>query len=199
MIAKAVRLYNDSYVFPNRYRVLTEQLSEYLLSSTKVLDVGSSNGKLADTLIKANSKLQITGVDTHVLSPQYIHIDSYDGKHLPYQDNAFDTAMVIDVLHHDEEIEKVLIEVMRVTTRYILIKDHYFNNIFERAGLYFADFLGNAPYGIKLPYNYLNQTQWDHLFQKLKLKVVAKKKFRYSPTDITKNVIYFLEKTTGTI
>ena len=194
MVYQILRLVNGKVLFPIRYKFLANKLSSYLKNSSKIIDVGSSNGKLSYLLIQKKPHLDITGIDTHILSQQYIHIDQYDGKHLPYADGAFDTAMVIDVLHHDDFVENLVREITRVSSKYVLIKDHFYESSTQFKMLKIADRIGNAPYGINLPFNYLTMDEWHTLFKKLHLKIIKHETFYYAPIDITNNVIFLLEK-----
>jgi hypothetical protein len=101
--------------------------------------------------------------------------------------------MIIDVLHHDLNPEQVVKEACRVSRRSILIKDHYFNHGLDVFGLKVMDYIGNAPYGIRLPYNYLNDAAWRTIFSNLNLKIVSEAKFRYNLIDPCRHVIFKLE------
>jgi hypothetical protein len=60
-------------------------------------------------------------------------------------------------------------------------------------GLKVMDYIGNAPYGIRLPYNYLNDAAWRTIFSNLNLKIVSEAKFRYNLIDPCRHVIFKLE------
>ncbi len=194
MIFTLLRLYNSLLVFPLRYIFLTHKLGKYLINSKKIIDVGSSNGRLAHSLMNAHPQLNIQGIDTVVLSQKYIPVQKYDGKHIPFKKNWFDTALIVDVLHHDKNIFSLLKEILRVTTTYLVIKDHYYETPEEFEALKKADWAGNAPYGIELPYNYLTLNEWNSLFKQLHLKILKQETFSYTPFDKTKNIIFLLKK-----
>lgn len=68
--------------------------------------------------------------------------------------------MFVDVLHHTVNIEGLLKEAQRVTSRYVLIKDHLCETKFDKYILSFMDWIGNRPYGVHLPYNYQSKQDW---------------------------------------
>ncbi|MFH1712795.1 MAG: methyltransferase domain-containing protein [Candidatus Jacksonbacteria bacterium] len=93
------------------------------------------------------------GTDVHIQPKTFIPIIQYDGKKLPFPDESFDAVILVDVLHHDEHPEIILEEAKRVAKKFILVKDHYWENNLDFQLIKFADYFGNKPYGIKLPYN----------------------------------------------
>jgi hypothetical protein len=86
--------------------------------------------------------------------------------------------MFVDVLHHlpcRENIKDLLAEAMRVSGKYILIKDHCYKNSFDYNLLKFMDRTGNKPHGVALEYNYLKENEWEMIFDDLGLITVKKK------------------------
>ena len=65
----------------------------------------------------------------------------------------------------------ILKEAKRVARKSILIKDHTRNGLFARSTLRFMDWVGNAGYGVALPYNYLSYEEWQQMFSALDLEV----------------------------
>ena len=187
-------LLDEKILFPIRRRGLVSCLSGYLKDSKEVLDLGSSDGRLANEFLKIYPNIKFLGVDTHVLDKTYIPIMKYDGKNIPYPDNSFDCVMIIDVLHHDLNPEVILREAKRVSRKYVLIKDHYWDTKIDFQVLKFADYIGNAPYGVVLPYNYLKLSSWENLIKDVELKIVERKFFKFSKLEPAKHVVFFLEK-----
>ncbi len=56
-----------------------------------------------------------------------------------------------------------------------------------------ADYLGNKPYGVNLPYNYLKISGWQKVFENLQATVVKTEKFRFVLLDPCKQVIFSLD------
>lgn len=191
---KVMKVFCEKIAFPLRWRYLVRHLSPHLKKSKKVLDLGASCGRVANELSKKNNNINFEGVDIHVQEKTFIPIKKYDGRNIPYPDNSFDCVMIIDVLHHDTDPEKIIQEAKRVSKKYILIKDHYWKTKLDFKLLKYADYIGNAPYGVSLPYNYLKVSDWKKIFENLELEIKKSKLFRYNFLDPCKHAIYLLEK-----
>ena len=63
-------------------------------------------------------------------------------------------------------------EIVRVTDKYIIVKDHIRSNFLSYLKLKFMDDVGNGYIGVNCPYNYLTKKQWEQLFKENNLKVV---------------------------
>src|SRR6476620_9526499 len=157
-------------VFARRLRVLSSAISEVLAEGAQVLDVGCGSGELASALIAIKPGLQVEGVDVLVRPNTAIPVRKYDGEHLPFPDQAFDYAMLVDVLHHTDDPASLLAEVSRVA-RHVVIKDHYRNGFLAGLRLRIMDWVGNAPHGVRLPYNYLSRDEWAALWRAAGLRI----------------------------
>lgn len=190
----AIRALNENVFFPYRYAELTERLKPHLADVTSVLDVGASCGRLARRLKDATG-CHIVGIDVCLQPHTQIKVLRYDGRTFPFPDDSFDCVMMVDMLHHSMDIAQMLREACRVARRYVLIKDHYSGTPLHLAGLRLADYLGNAPYGVALPYNYLRPKEWAELFDRHGLTVVSTDDFRLHPLDPCKHMVIKLQVT----
>jgi len=140
MFVQISRLLNERVMSPWRWEYLVKHLSPYLSNSQKILDVGAGDGGLSNELLKQLHNIDITGVDVYPQTKTFLPIiHQYNGKVLPFPDNTFDTVMIIDVLHHDKHPERILREARRVSKRLVLIKDHYWTNVFDFSLLKWAE------------------------------------------------------------
>jgi len=103
----------------------------------------------------------------------------------------------IPILLVDQTIEFAVYQhfVQTMDKKYILIKDHYWTNSIDFSLLKWTDYLGNASYGVNLPYNYLTMIGWKKLFETNNLHIIEQKMFRYNVFDPCRHVIFLLEKT----
>jgi len=97
----------------------------------------------------------------------------YDGRTLPFADSAFDTVIVVDVLHHADDPARLLGEAARVTRGPILIKDHTSDRFLAVPTLRLMDRVGNARHGVALPYRYWRRQTWLDNFSALGLEVTS--------------------------
>ena len=89
------------------------EITRFLSSGEKVLDVGCGNGFIAHHL---NSLLgnRVVGLDVSASTIAQIDYLPFDGQHFPLADNSFDAVLLCYVLHHAQDSAKVLTEVHRV-------------------------------------------------------------------------------------
>lgn len=129
------------------------------------LDIGCGDGALSNQIELLAPNVRLTGTDVLARPDALIPVIEYNGTRLSFPDKSFDFCMLVDVLHHTPEARIVLKEACRVTRQFVLIKDHYCENHFDRLTLRFMDWVGNRAYGVALPYNYLSKAQWRSSFQ----------------------------------
>jgi SAM-dependent methyltransferase len=156
-------------VHTRRIRVLAGHIAPHLAPGASVLDIGSGDGQLAALLMSRRPDVRIRGVDVLVRGNAAIPTDRYDGLRLPHGDLAFDAALLVDVLHHADDPFALLREAVRVA-RVVVVKDHTRDGILAGATLRFMDHVGNARYGVPLPYNYWSWREWTEAFANLGLE-----------------------------
>ncbi len=187
-------LIHSKLLIKYRNKMLLKLIYKDLIDSSSILSVGCGTGFIESYILSRNKKIKIDGIDVIVPKNTYIKVKKYDGKKMPFKSNSFDVVMFLDVLHHTNNIEGLISEAKRVAKKTILIKDHYYKNKFDHFLLRVADYIGNKGWGISLDYNYLKEVEWRKLIERLNLKIVKFKKFRYNPVHPTKNVILKLDK-----
>ncbi len=159
---------HDKLVFGRRVRRLAAVISERLPNGARVLDVGCGSGDLAVLIMQKRPDVVIEGIDVLVRPNTAIPVHAFDGACIPFADNAFDAAIVVDVLHHTDDPEAVLAEIARIASM-VIIKDHLRDGIAANTTLRFMDWVGNAAHGVRLPYNYLSRKEWTNIWRTLDL------------------------------
>jgi SAM-dependent methyltransferase len=162
---------HERLVYGRRIEVLARHLSELLPRDATVLDVGSGDGLLAKRVEAGRSDLRMLGVDVLVRARTHIPVRQFDGILLPFADRAFDVVMMVDVLHHAEDQDALLREVIRVAKRAVVIKDHTADGFLARPTLRFMDWVGNARHGVSLPYAYWSGSRWQSEFRARHIRV----------------------------
>jgi SAM-dependent methyltransferase len=176
-----------------RHRYLVDILTPYLETYRNVLDLGAASGLLAEKLQRNIPGLSIIGADVLPESRPCVPMVAGDGKRLPFATGAFDCVMMVDVLHHDEDPQALLAEAKRVSRGNILVKDQYWENRLDLVLLRWADYIGNKPYGVRLPYTFLSLASWHELVVLTGLEAVRSARFRFNALDPCKNIILELE------
>jgi SAM-dependent methyltransferase len=162
---------HDKAVFKRRIQVLAQALADFLPKNARVLDVGCGSGTLAKVIMTLRPDVTIEGIDVLVRPNTEIPVTEFDGNTIPWPDQHFDVALIVDVLHHTDDPVRVMAEARRVTKRGIVVKDHFRDGLFAGGTLRFMDWFGNAAHGVRLPYNYLSNAEWRKAWKKLGLRV----------------------------
>jgi SAM-dependent methyltransferase len=160
---------HTKHVFPRRKRVLVGHLAALMPQSAGVLDVGCGDGSLAAGLVAERPDITIRGIDVLARQETAIPVTLFDGKRIPFDDASQDVVMFVDVLHHTHDPMVLLQEANRVSRRWIVVKDHFRDGFLANETLRFMDWVGNARYGVALPYNYWSSQQWSEGFRRLEL------------------------------
>ena len=152
---------------------LVRLVSRYINKKDKILDVGCGACDVAKSLV--DSGFDVTALDVKNLS---IHKDItpvvYGGEKMPFDNDSFDVAFLITVLHHLKEPEKLLRETKRVSKRIIIIEDIYESN-FQKLLTYLMDSLTNFEF-IGHPHSNKSDKEWKKEFKKQGLKLLDSKK-----------------------
>ena len=164
---------HEAYVYGRRIRRLTEILSSLVPPGCSLLDVGCGDGKLARGLLEKRPDVKIEGVDVTVRKKTWLPVKLFDGTNLPYPASSFDGVMLIDVLHHTLDPLPLLREALRVSRRWLIVKDHLLQGTAAAMRLRLMDRVGNARHGIPTPYNYLEPAEWVGLRESLQMKVAT--------------------------
>ena len=139
---------------------IAAKLGPLLPKTARVLDVGCGDGQLAARILEARPDVQIVGIDVLARPRAFIPVQLFDGQKIPFDDRSFDAVIFVDVLHHTDDPSVLLHEARRVSRNVVLIKDHYSDGASAPLTLRVMDWVGNAPHGIRLPYNYWTRSQW---------------------------------------
>jgi SAM-dependent methyltransferase len=143
-----------------RIRKLCGVLAVSIPQNDRVLDVGCGDGFLDFCILRERPDLVITGLDVLLREKTHIPVEMYDGHYLPHADSSFDTVMFVDVLHHSDATEHLLLEAIRLTRKTIIIKDHLKNGVLAGPTLRLMDNIGNRRFKVGLSYNYWPRNKW---------------------------------------
>ncbi|MBV9573304.1 MAG: class I SAM-dependent methyltransferase [Acidobacteriales bacterium] len=156
-------------VLGRRGNILSDWFARIIPHGASLLDVGCGSGQIAALLHSKRPDISVRGIDVLPRTETYIPVDLFDGAHIPFAAMGFDVVLLSDVLHHTSDPEVLLREATRVARYGVLIKDHYRKGIAARARLRFMDWVGNARFGVSLPYNYWTEAQWQAAWTELGL------------------------------
>ena len=157
---------HDKYVFQRRIQVIANEICKAIPAPLNILDIGCGDGNISQLVMHQKQGITYQGIDIMARPKCAIPFQVYDGINIPATDGQYHAAQFIDVLHHvpDEYFMNLLKETCRVTEKYIVIKDHLWQNAFDYLTLKFMDWVGNAPYGVKVIYNFKTEKFWNNAF-----------------------------------
>ena len=157
------------------YRLARCRVKEKLVEITPtlalhdhVLDVGSGNCVLCQQLRRRG--YDIVPVDIDDLSfVRDTHPVVYNGERLPFEDDSFDVALVVTVLHHTRDPDALLAEAKRVAKRVVVIEEVY-RNCLEKYVTYSIDSLFNLEF-LHHPHSNRTDRRWRYAFEGMGLRV----------------------------
>lgn len=171
MLTSAIGKAHESLVFDRRVKVLIESIGALVPSGSKLLDVGTGDGQIAKAIGEQQDNVDVTGIDIMVRKKTHIPVEVFDGTTMPYDDNSVDVVTFVDVLHHTDDPSVLINEASRVARKAVIIKDHLSETSLDHWTLRLMDWVGNAPHGVVLPYNYAPKADWTRWFGTASLDV----------------------------
>ena len=166
----AVGSLHDSLVMTRRVEVLASWFARLAPKNARILDVGCGDGLLSAALGSKRPDLTLRGIDVLPRDRTHIPVEMFDGTRIPFDDASYDSVLFSDVLHHTNDPSVLLREARRVASRCVLIKDHFREGVAAYQRLRFMDWVGNARFGVALPYNYWTENQWKTAWREIGMK-----------------------------
>ncbi len=151
-------------IYRARRDALVRAIVPHLKPGDRVLDIGCGNGTLGQAIMADKACPQgvvVEGLERFARGGEPITVHKYDGVRAPFDDKSYDVVIVADVLHHEEQPDRLIAECTRLSRRLVIIKDHQVAGPLAQQRISFIDWAANAPYGVKCLYRYNTKQQWD--------------------------------------
>jgi ubiquinone/menaquinone biosynthesis C-methylase UbiE len=177
MLKSALRAVHGP-IYAKRVAVLADMIVSHLRVGNKVLDIGCGSGMLGKAILgHANCPAGISyvGVEKHKRGHEPIEVVELTNDTLPFGDGEFDAVVVADVLHHENDEGFLFDEAVRVSRRYVIVKDHKVSGFMAQWRVSFLDWAANDPYSVECTYRYHTLEEWRSLFRERALKLVEEK------------------------
>ena len=140
----------------------------WLPDDQTLLEIGSGPGSVLAEFRAAG--YSVDGLDIHDSSyDETLTPTLYDGGVMPFTDGAYDTALLLTVLHHTPDPEAILTEAARVARRVIVIED-VFESAWQRKYTKVADSITNLEF-FGHPHTNRSDQQWRATFERLGLRL----------------------------
>lgn len=163
--------------------------SPWVSAEDRLLEVGSGPGSVLFEFRKAG--LHVDAIDvTDTSYSASLTPTLYDGRHMPYSNDAYDTAVLLTVLHHTPEPDEILRETARVAKRVIVLEDVY-DGAWQRKYTKVADSITNLEF-FGHPHSNRSDAEWRESFSRLNLKVLHAEVHPFAA--FFKQALYVVEK-----
>lgn len=156
-------------------RKKVEWFKSYLNQDDRILEIGSGMGSVVAELRNRGYQVNAVDIQDTSIKPDLMP-DIYSGDHLPYADEAFDVCLLLTVLHHCPDPDKVLFEAARVGQLVIVVEDIYVTR-WQKKLTHWLDSLLNWEFHGH-PHSNRNDKQWRNSFKELDLQVIYASKQR---------------------
>jgi len=176
-------------ILQSRAKSLGEKIIPHLQQDELILDIGSANCTVAESLIRQNLKVfpldirDYSIVDT--LSPII-----YDGEKMPFKDDQFDVSLILFVLHHTFDPTKLLVEAKRVSKKILVFEDVIISPL-HKTLTSAADMIVNLEF-YNQPHTNKRDDEWQNIFCELGFRVLHREYKNYGL--VFKHALYVLEK-----
>ena len=164
------------------------RLQKHLKFLDQHIEIGSGTGSVLSVMRKQN--YYVDGLD---FADNSFHEDLkpsvYNGRKMPFGKAAYDTALLLTVLHYTDDPEAVLREAGRIANRVVIIENVYVRREMEWLTRAFCSLM-NFEF-IDHPHNNRTHAEWLETFEKMGLKLWHKSTHRVG--GIFKQAIYVLK------
>lgn len=172
----------------NRAKFLISFFDTYLPEKSTLIDVGAGVGNISRQLMAAGHK--VTPLDIKNLSMvKNLQPIIYDGRQIPYKQNAYDVGLLITVLHHVPNFEQVFDETVRVSKRIIIIEDVYKSRLGKWLTFFFDSLINLEFRGH--PHNNKTDEEWRVFFKDKNITLIAEDSM--GSYCVFKHKVYILE------
>lgn len=151
---------------PTREEMIVEKIAPYLDASQTVLEIGAGNGLTAE-MLQYHTSAQFTLLDVVDYNRSRLPLKLYDGKTLPFEENVFDVALLVFVLHHTPDPCTILREALRVTRRGVLVMENDTRGAIKRLATLGLDNIEPLRRGSPRCYFTKSADEWQTLFQEI--------------------------------
>ncbi|MEL6567358.1 MAG: class I SAM-dependent methyltransferase [Pseudomonadota bacterium] len=155
-----------------------EWFAPFVSTTDQMIEIGSGPGSVQAVLGEAGySALPLDIADSSFDNRFRPHL--YDGRRMPFDDGAFDAALLLTMLHHTPDPDAILREAARIARRLILVEDVH-EGALQRYLTYGADSLVNLEF-FGHPHTNRDDDGWRATFEDHGLRLVHADQKPYGP------------------
>jgi len=163
-------------------------IAPYLAQDAKIIDIGSGPGSLLYVMRRAGYNIGGLDIRDSAYNPT-LKAQIYDGINMPYDDKAYDIALLSTMLHHTPDPDHILQEAARITRRLIIIEDVYDGPVMEWLTKRFDSLMNLEFHGH--PHSNRRDEHWRESFTAMTLTLTAA--HIYPVAGIFRQAVYILD------
>jgi ubiquinone/menaquinone biosynthesis C-methylase UbiE len=151
---------------PTREEIIVQNVKPFVRPQERVLEIGAGNGLVAQ-MIQEASGADFTLLDVVDYNRSWLPMHVYDGLHLPFEDNSYDVALLIFVLHHNPDPRPVMREALRVARQGVLVVENDTRGVVKKPLTRMIDSTEHLRRGVPPCYFTKSAEEWRVFFQAL--------------------------------
>lgn len=167
-VLEAVVRGNPGLGLDRRAELLVSLFENDIPARSRVLDIGGRWGFYAGPLARRGHCPVILDVVRPRL--QNAPVVLYDGRTMPFPDKSFDVSLLITVLHHIADMDRVVQEARRVTRGQVIVVEDLYHHPLGRFWTVVRDSFYNFEW-IGHPRGFKTRPQWEAYFKNAGLKL----------------------------
>ena len=150
---------------------------DWLNKTDNILEIGSGPGSVLTEFRRAGYSIEGLDIADGSYSAD-LEPALYDGVAMPYDSGAYDSALLLTVLHHTPDPIVILREAARIARRIIIIEDVY-NSAWQRKYTKVADSITNLEF-FGHPHTNRSDAEWQNTFEQLGLRLIHAEVHRFA-------------------
>ncbi len=160
--------------------MIAENLARHFSPEHTLLEIGAGKGHVARALQQA-AQVDIQLVDVVNYNETELQIELYDGVQLPFDDQSFDYSLLIFVLHHTPDPQRVLREALRVSRCGVLVVENHVAGWLRQQVTRAIDSIPHWQHGVPICYHAHTLDEWRALFEQLPAHAKLVTRFNLGP------------------
>ncbi len=176
---------------PTREEIIVQNIKPFLQAKQHIVEIGAGNGLVAQKLHDATGA-DFTLLDVVDYNASKLPMRVFDGKTLPFEDNSFDLAMLVFVLHHNPDPRPVMREALRVARDGVLVVENDTRGALKKIATRLIDSTEYLHRGVPPCYFTKSSEEWRAFFENLPARAQELRRFEIG--WYWKNVILKVEK-----
>ncbi len=168
-----------SWIYRWYGKKMCKECEGFIKPFSKILDLGCGSGIIAKEFQK-HFKSELIGIDIIENLVEKIPFKKFDGEFIPFPPKSFDVVMINFVLHHCRNPLQLLKEAKRVGKEIIVYEDLP-EGLLGKLFCKIHGFTFSSIFQKEKNQNFKTEKEWKKIFDKLKLKIIFKKRVANFP------------------